>query len=497
MTDAHTLAAQDQIDRKLDGFLGISMLVQWGAALALAVWLTPYTWAGQQMSLHTHVWAAGILGGLAALPPFILSRVRPGEKRTRLAMAIASVLFTTLFTHLAGGRDEAHFHFFVMFAILAIYGDRTVMATAFVTIVIDHGLRTFLIPYSVFGEVSSPLFSLVRHALWAVSITAVCMWACTLTLRQRQLVAQSAADQGRRTDDLAETVARIRQTSSEVQAIVAPLVEASRQSRTDSETAASECVSAQSSARESVSTIQDLTERVVAVARSIEEITEASTRMQEGAEQLVENASAAAQTAATGAERADAGKRALQELDVAGSEIGRVVEAIHEIAEQTNLLALNATIEAARAGDAGKGFAVVAEEVKELARQSATAAGDIRARIENMQQSTSRAVDGFLEVHDTVVRMREFTQQVEQISGAQQSSSRTINDQMRENSSVSTEMNQQASTASERSREVQQVLERFSKTANDAVQRAGDTHRAAESIGRLVTALGEAVGRED
>jgi len=82
----------------------------------------------------------------------------------------------------------------------------------------------------------------------------------------------------------------------------------------------------------------------------------------------------------------------MQRLGQAAQEIGHVTETITNISAQTNLLALNATIEAARAGTAGKGFAVVANEIKELARQTAEATEDIKARIGGIQQSTGAAI---------------------------------------------------------------------------------------------------------
>ena len=82
----------------------------------------------------------------------------------------------------------------------------------------------------------------------------------------------------------------------------------------------------------------------------------------------------------------------MQKLGQAAQEIGHVTETITNISAQTNLLALNATIEAARAGTAGKGFAVVANEIKELAKQTAEATEDIKARIAGIQNSTGMAI---------------------------------------------------------------------------------------------------------
>ncbi|SDN02565.1 methyl-accepting chemotaxis protein [Ensifer sp. YR511] len=83
---------------------------------------------------------------------------------------------------------------------------------------------------------------------------------------------------------------------------------------------------------------------------------------------------------------------AMDRIENASTEIGKIINVIDEIAFQTNLLALNAGVEAARAGDAGKGFAVVAQEVRELAQRSAVAAKDIKALIHRSSEEVNSGV---------------------------------------------------------------------------------------------------------
>ena len=100
-------------------------------------------------------------------------------------------------------------------------------------------------------------------------------------------------------------------------------------------------------------------------------------------------------------------------------QIGTIIEAIEDIASKTNLLALNAAIEAARAGEAGKGFAVVAEQVKNLANESANAAGKTTQLIETtisvMDKSISIAEATEANMNEVLTDAKAATEKMGQI----------------------------------------------------------------------------------
>ena len=73
--------------------------------------------------------------------------------------------------------------------------------------------------------------------------------------------------------------------------------------------------------------------------------------------------------------------------------IGTVMKLLDGISEQTNLLALNASIEAARAGDVGKGFAVVANEVRNLSEQSKISTNNVKDTLKQIEDKARGAVE--------------------------------------------------------------------------------------------------------
>ncbi len=159
---------------------------------------------------------------------------------------------------------------------------------------------------------------------------------------------------------------------------------------------------------------QNLSQGAMAQAGAIDELTVSIAQISAHTMQNARNADQANQLALTAREKATASNNsmdgmlsAMQEINESSKGISKIIKIIDSIAFQTNILALNAAVEAARAGQHGKGFAVVAEEVRNLAAQSADAAKETTAMIENSMKKVS---DGARIANETALMLNQVTE---------------------------------------------------------------------------------------
>jgi methyl-accepting chemotaxis protein len=217
------------------------------------------------------------------------------------------------------------------------------------------------------------------------------------------------------------------------------------------------------------------------VSRNVDTVATGTEEMTASISEIAKSASQAADVAAEAVVIAEQANQTVAKLGTSSAEVGAVVKVITEIAKQTNLLALNATIEAARAGAAGRGFAVVAGEVKELARQTSTATGEIGRRIEAIGADTRAAVEAIGGIGQVIGR----------INGLQATIASAVEEQAVTTNEISRSISEVAGGSKSIAVSITGVTGAAAQTTGDAAT----TQQTAEELARTTTELREIVAR--
>ena len=117
-------------------------------------------------------------------------------------------------------------------------------------------------------------------------------------------------------------------------------------------------------------------------------------------------------------------REAMNKIQEASQKVVGIIKTIEDIAEQTNLLSLNASIEAARAGEAGRGFAVVAGEIGNLANESARAVNTTRELIgvslDEIEKGNALALEVVESLNQAVAKVEDVNEMIQKSADSAQ-----------------------------------------------------------------------------
>ena len=217
------------------------------------------------------------------------------------------------------------------------------------------------------------------------------------------------------------------------------------------------------------------------VTTSIQTVASAAEDMTTSIREIAQHAADAATVATTAVDVARQTNETVSKLSDSSAAIGKVIKLITAVAQQTKLLALNATIEAARGGEAGKGFAVVANEVKELAKETASATEDIGHRVEAIQTDSTSVVAAIQQIGSIITDINAMQSS---IAGAVDQQTITMSD-----------IRRNAVSAAAGSDEITRNIEEVAKAAHGTTSGACDAQTAASDLARMASDLKTLVGR--
>jgi diguanylate cyclase (GGDEF)-like protein/PAS domain S-box-containing protein len=129
------------------------------------------------------------IAGLAASLPDV------GRRARSVAVVLGLLTASAVLVHAWGGQIEAHFHFFVMIAVLALYEDWLPFGLAIAYVVIEHGVLGAISPHAVYDHGGNPFLWGGIHGLFVLGAVAasVVTWRLNEDMRRQMDDAQQLA----------------------------------------------------------------------------------------------------------------------------------------------------------------------------------------------------------------------------------------------------------------------------------------------------------------
>lgn len=287
---------------------------------------------------------------------------------------------------------------------------------------------------------------------------------------------------------LSENSQAISKSAADMSSTADNMTTVSQETKTQSTSAAAASEELSVNMRRMSESATDMSKNMDMVASAIEEMSISITQIASSMDQVSHVASEAHRLT-------DSSRTLLTELNAAANEIGDVVELIQDIAEQTNLLALNATIEAARAGEAGKGFAVVAGEVKELARQTGDATGDIERRVGSMQAASTESMRSIDAIREVVEKLNSIAQTVAASVEEQSATTQEIAGSVARTNAAVQQVSQSVNESAIAGEEIARSVTSVDSSALRVSQGAGETKSCSGVLSGISSELQVLVGQ--
>ena len=126
--------------------------------------------------------------GAPLLVAAVLASWAPGRRIRVIAATTGLLTSSAVMVHLSGGVIEAHFHFFVMIPLVALYQDWIPFLLSILYVLVHHGVLGGLVPATVFNHeaaVNNSWRWAAIHALFVSAASAVCLVTWRMNERAR------------------------------------------------------------------------------------------------------------------------------------------------------------------------------------------------------------------------------------------------------------------------------------------------------------------------